>query len=111
MRACTKAAGEGQDVWHQLRTSSSWAVTLTSFDRMNPPPGIGALNSRPNFVRSNVVVRSRPRRVAAVGIVAGPEISPFSSIGSVMPLTVSSPLAVTSSPETSIEVAVKRISG
>ena len=61
--ACTEAAGERQDAWHQLRTSSSWAITLTSFDRMNPPPGIGALNSSPNLVRSKVVVRSRPRRV------------------------------------------------
>ena len=62
-------------------------------------------------VRSNVVCRSRPRRSPPYGSSAGPETSPFSSIGSVMPLTVSSPLAVTSSPETSIEVAVKRISG
>ena len=86
-RSCDSEHSHRAQPW----ISSSSTVSLTSLASAKPPFGSGAFQFRPNFVRSIVVSRVRPRPVLPAMFSCGPAISPRAMTGWVLPLIVSSP--------------------
>jgi hypothetical protein len=84
---------------------------VTSFASAGSPFGSGMFQFMSNAVRSTVVVRARPRRVAPKWSTAGPVAVPFRIAGRVMPLIVISPSISTSSPVRRISREVNVTSG